>query len=611
MRKVWVILAALVCCVNMVLASPVTINISGAVTKTGGAAVEGATVTLAKIKGISATTDTQGKFIMSGTVKALQLNSPKAAPIDFMVKGNAMVFSAALGKIGGSVEIFAGNGRKTASIKFTGHELGKSISLPEFVPGLNILRVSIGSEVYTCPIIRLGNEIYVKTEIASISNEVNFKLAKQAATTVSDTLIAKKTGFTDKKTAITSYSTANVAIVMDTVVTANCKPITVPAFSALTDIKELPDPFKMMDGTRITTKSQWACRRAEISALAQAFIYGPKPPKPEKVEATYSSGTLKITCTQGGKSANFSVSISGNSGAGPMPALVCIDGGSVMGVPTGAAKISYSVDNVAKGGMNGRGTPSGIFYTLYPNSTKTGALMAWAWGASRIVDALELTQDQTKINPKRLCMTGCSYAGKAAFCCGAFDERFALVFPMESGSGGCSTWRLSELTNHKGSSENGCQWAAEIYTEAPWMGADFGQFGDKVNKLPIDQHECLALVAPRGMWINEGSKNAWNCPTSNWHSGNACHMVYEALGYPDNMGITMSDHSHCGTAFQLNEKTIAAAFFDKFLFDKKTDTSPTTVIKNDQSLTIDKTKWIPWSVPTLEGDYPVATLDKE
>jgi hypothetical protein len=82
-------------------------------------------------------------------------------------------------------------------------------------------------------------------------------------------------------------------------------------------------------------------------------------------------------------------------------------------------------------------------------------------------------------------------------------------------------------------------------------------------------------------------------------------MVYEALGYPDNMGITMSDHAHCGTQFKLNETQIAAAFFKKFLFDDKTqDTSPGTVIKNDQNLTIDKTKWIPWTAPALEGDYP-------
>jgi hypothetical protein len=610
MKRACNTIIALLCSACFFLVLAMDVDISGTVTKAGGGALEAATVTLAKVKGLSATTDATGKFSLKGPVNTLLMNSPQVVPFQF--KDNSVAVSPACASVSGRIDVFIGNGRKTASITMTGLQAGKrSVMLPALCAGLNIVRVTLGSEIYSCQVVRLGNDIYIKNETPSVRGEGYFMLAKQADAAIKDTIIVTKTGYTAKRTPIEAYTLSNITIALDTSESANCKAITVPTFTSLTDIKELPDPFKMMDGTQMTTKAQWTCRRAEIRALAEAFIYGPKPPKPEKVEAAYSSGSLKITCTQGGKSVNFSVSISGNSGAGPMPALICIDGGSVMGVPSGAAKISYSVDNVAKGGMNGRGTPSGIFYTLYPSSTKTGALMAWAWGASRIVDALELTQEQTKINPKRLCMTGCSYAGKAAFCCGAFDDRFALVFPMESGSGGCSTWRLSELTNHKGSSDNGCQYAQEIYGEAPWMGADFGQFGTAVNNLPIDQHECLALVAPRGMWINEGSKNAWNCPTSNWHSGNACHMIYEALGYPDNMGITMSDHSHCGTAFQLDEKTIAAAFFDKFLFDKKTDTSPATVIKNDQNLTLDKTKWIPWSIPTLSGDYPAATLDKE
>jgi len=60
-RQVFVVLTALFCSAGLVMASPLTINISGTITKTGGAAVEGATVTLAKIKGISATSDAQGQ----------------------------------------------------------------------------------------------------------------------------------------------------------------------------------------------------------------------------------------------------------------------------------------------------------------------------------------------------------------------------------------------------------------------------------------------------------------------------------------------------------------------------------------------------------------------
>ena len=39
---------------------------------------------------------------------------------------------------------------------------------------------------------------------------------------------------------------------------------------------------------------------------------------------------------------------------------------------------------------SGRGT-TGKFYDFFPNSKKTGSLMAWAWVASRIVDGLIAT----------------------------------------------------------------------------------------------------------------------------------------------------------------------------------------------------------------------------
>jgi hypothetical protein len=89
-------------------------------------------------------------------------------------------------------------------------------------------------------------------------------------------------------------------------------------------------------------------------------------------------------------------------------------------------------------------------------------------------------------------------------------------------------------------------------------------------------------------------------------------MIYEALGYPDNMGITMSDHAHCAKPNGLNEQTIFSNFVKKFLFDDAAaNTSPSYVVKNDANLTIDKTKWISWTAPVLEGELPEAPLDHE
>ena len=70
-------------------------------------------------------------------------------------------------------------------------------------------------------------------------------------------------------------------------------------------------------------------------------------------------------------------------------------------------------------------------------------MIGWASGPSRIIDGLEQTAAQNKIDTKRLAVTGCSYEDKMALCAGAFDERIALVLPQESGGGGEAAWRVS------------------------------------------------------------------------------------------------------------------------------------------------------------------------
>ena len=60
---------------------------------------------------------------------------------------------------------------------------------------------------------------------------------------------------------------------------------------------KLPDPFTAFDGSKVTTKAQWKCRREEIAALLEKVELGEKPRNPEKVEGSYSGGSLKVTVT--------------------------------------------------------------------------------------------------------------------------------------------------------------------------------------------------------------------------------------------------------------------------------------------------------------------------
>ena len=84
---------------------------------------------------------------------------------------------------------------------------------------------------------------------------------------------------------------------------------------------------------------------------------------------------------------------------------------------------------------------AGDYFKMYPD-TNTGAMIEWAWGVSRLIDGLEKTASQNKIDTKHIAVKGCSYAGKMALYAGAFDERIALTIPEESGGGGEASWRF-------------------------------------------------------------------------------------------------------------------------------------------------------------------------
>jgi hypothetical protein len=73
---------------------------------------------------------------------------------------------------------------------------------------------------------------------------------------------------------------------------------------------KLPDPFTRINGTRITSTSDWRCRREEIKKLFERNVYGEKPAKPSSVTGTVSSSSITVNVSQGGKSSSFSASVS-------------------------------------------------------------------------------------------------------------------------------------------------------------------------------------------------------------------------------------------------------------------------------------------------------------
>lgn len=109
-------------------------------------------------------------------------------------------------------------------------------------------------------------------------------------------------------------------------------------------------------------------------------------------------------------------------------------GGLSIPLPPGVAAITFDNSQIAQqNDQSSRG--QGLFYTLYGANHSAGALMAWAWATSLIIDRLEATP-AARINTSRIGVTGCSRNGKGALVAGAFDSRIALTVPQESGTGG-------------------------------------------------------------------------------------------------------------------------------------------------------------------------------
>jgi len=287
---------------------------------------------------------------------------------------------------------------------------------------------------------------------------------------------------------------------------------------------KLPDPFKSISGTRISTKADWKCRREEISKLAQKHVYGEKPPKPATVTGTVSSSSITVSVTENGKTASFSASVSLPSGSGPFPAVIVY---ANLGADTttikaaGVAIINYDPLKVGAEGTS-RTAKSGAFYTLYGASSPTGLVMAWAWGVSRIIDVIE-ANGGTTFKASAIGVTGCSRYGKGAFIAGVFDERIALTMPIESGSGGVPIFRGI-------AKESGGQPLSSAYSEQPWLGDAFNSYTSNPNNLPVDTHEMVAMVAPRGLFIMDNPHVDWLSAKAGSVAALEGAEVFKALG---------------------------------------------------------------------------------
>lgn len=368
--------------------------------------------------------------------------------------------------------------------------------------------------------------------------------------------------------------------------------LTFPPASELPVIRELPDALE-----GVSSFSDWERRRNVIGALIQHYGIGEKPAvSPDQVKARLAAPqrgnaagpggpmggrgmggrmpmaedmgdtTLIVDVTVGGQTLTLSSTIRYPKVGQPPYALII--GTDMIALPrqlfedrpiaTMTFRSADVNDYKQFGQHHDRGEHN--FDRLYPQLKDNGAYSEWAWGMSRLIDGLQqLGPEVTKIDLQHIAVTGCSYAGKMALYCGAFDERIALTIAQEPGGGGAAVWRFTQpLDSVENLDKTDYHWFLESQRE------NFG--GENVFRLPYDQHELCAMVCPRALLLLGNTDYRWLADDAMQVSYDAARKVWERFGIGDRIdcGI-VGGHPHC----QLPESQwpLVQSFIDRFLLN--------------------------------------------
>jgi len=290
--------------------------------------------------------------------------------------------------------------------------------------------------------------------------------------------------------------------------------------------------------TENTTAENWPRRRKELLEILAREEYGFSPESPSTVEAV----TTRVEETAwAGKAKHMETALKFPTPKGEfsfpvdlvlpyrdekLPLVIYISFEKYpMGkycpieeiVDSGYALATFCYDNVTDDKDDGFTSGLAAMYDRKNDGVDWGKISMWAWAASRVMDYLQ-TLDQ--IDKNRIFCVGHSRLGKTALWCGAQDERFAGAVSNDSGCSGAAITRDKEGERVKA-----------ITTHFPhWFCENYQKYRDNEQEMPFDQHQLLALMAPRLVYVASASEDIWADPQSEFLACMAASDAYKLLG---------------------------------------------------------------------------------
>lgn len=337
------------------------------------------------------------------------------------------------------------------------------------------------------------------------------------------------------------------------------------AMEALPVPENVPELLVSDSGNRITTSAQWEReRRPELLRTFEQELYGKRPSVP--LGLSYETVVARDNAVDGlAKLRRVKITYRGPCGTrdfvvtaffpkcrkGPAPVFVYIafdkDGitsarstGDCHAGPfqlderwpvkklisRGYATVAFRCGHIVDDDEDGFRT--GVYSALEDYRKRTdsswGAISAWAWGASRVADWLE-TEPLADTN--HLAVVGHSRLGKSALWAGATDCRFALT--CASGSGCCGA-KLNHIELNKIKEGYWDEHVERILRFRHWFARRFDYYRGKDLEMPFDQHQLIALCAPRLVAIASASEDEGAGPLGEYWAARLASPAWELYG---------------------------------------------------------------------------------